>query len=249
MSACEGGGHTGYIHSVETFGTLDGPGVRFVAFFAGCPMRCLYCHNPDTWQIRSGTPTTAEELLARALRNRPFYRTGGITATGGEPLVQLPFLTEWFTLAHDAGFTTCLDTSGILYDGSPAYERLLSVCDLVMLDIKHTDPDAHRALTGFDMAPVSAFLRRICRCGVPVRLRQVLVPGITFEDGQIRALARLAEEVCTLESVELLAYHDLAKEKYARLGYPYPLAHTPPLTETQLAHAYDILHREMKKSK
>lgn len=230
----------GRIHSIESFGTLDGPGLRYVVFFAGCPMRCLYCHNPDTW-TGEGTLYTAEDLLAPMERGRPFYRSGGLTATGGEPTAQLPFLTELFTLAKARGFHTCLDTSGILYRDGEAYDRLLSVTDLVMLDIKHTDEAGHRSLTGFSGEAPLAFLRRLSERNLPVRLRHVVVPGITYDEEELLALRRIAAEVKNLESVELLPYHTLGKAKYARLGIPYPLANTPPLSPEELAKAEAIV--------
>lgn len=230
----------GRIHSVETFGTLDGPGIRYVVFFAGCPMRCLYCHNPDTWS-GDGTLYTAEDLLAPMERGRPFYRSGGLTATGGEPTAQLPFLTELFEEAKSRGFHTCLDTSGILYREGEAYDRLLSVTDLVMLDIKHTDEAGHRRLTGHSGEAPLRFLGRLGEMNIPVRLRHVVVPGITYDREELLALRRIAEGVKTLESVELLPYHTLGKAKYEKLGIPYPLANTPPLTGEELARAYAVV--------
>ncbi len=164
----------GKIHSLETFGTVDGPGVRFVVFFQGCPMRCQYCHNPDTWKIEDGEEMTADEIIDRFERNRSFYQTGGITATGGEPMLQLDFLTELFTKAKEKGIHTCLDTSGIMFpkkhtgtdqisereisltgisenmasDRMEKTEQLMSVTDLVMLDIKHINDEEHQHLTG-----------------------------------------------------------------------------------------------------
>ena len=159
MRAC----NTGRIHSVESFGTVDGPGIRFVVFFQGCPMRCLYCHNPDTWGTEGGTEMTVDELLAAYQRNKGFYRQGGITATGGEPLLQLPFLTELFTAAKEQGIHTCLDTSGIVYqpDRQGEFDALFAATDLVLLDIKHADPQGHRQLTGQDQSPVLAFARAL----------------------------------------------------------------------------------------
>lgn len=237
----------GRIHSIESFGTLDGPGLRYVVFFAGCPMRCLYCHNPDTW-TGEGTLYTAEELLAPMERTRPFYRSGGLTATGGEPMAQLAFLTELFSLAKERGIHTCLDTSGITYrEANPAFSDLLRVTDLVMLDIKHTDPEGHLSLTGQPSDAPLAFLSRLCREGIPVRLRHVLVPGITYDTDEILALKRLADGLSNLESVELLPYHTLGKAKYARLGIPYPLGNTPPLTEEELHRAEDLLTGKIEK--
>ena len=144
---------TGKIHSFESFGTVDGPGVRFVVFFQGCPMRCLYCHNPDTWTADVGKQYSAEQMVEKVVRNMPFYTTGGLTATGGEPMLQLDFLLELFTLAKSKDINTCLDTSGVMFDRSNSermekIDRLLKVCDLVMLDIKHINSEKHKAFTG-----------------------------------------------------------------------------------------------------
>ena len=181
----------GKIHSIETLGTVDGPGVRFIVFFAGCPMRCLYCHNPDTWEMSVGEEMSADAILKRMLRNRPFYKTGGLTVTGGEPLCQLSFLTELFEKAKENNIHTALDTSGILYADSPEYDRLLSLTDLVLLDIKAVDAAEHRALTGQDNARILAFLDRLTAIGKPVWIRYVLVPGMTDGEAQLAAVGKL----------------------------------------------------------
>lgn len=233
---------TGRIHSIETFGTVDGPGVRYVVFFQGCTMRCRYCHNPDTWTASAGKSLTVEEVMARMLRNRPFYETGGITATGGEPLLQLPFLTALFEAAKKEGIHTCLDTSGILFDPEDAermaaMDRLLDVTDLVMLDIKHIDEEAHRALTGQSNRNVLAFAHRLRERGIPMRVRHVLVPGITDGEDALKALGRFLAPFDNLEKIEILPYHELGKVKYQRLGIPYPLEGTPCPTEGEATAA------------
>ena len=170
----------GYIHSLESFGTVDGPGVRFVVFFEGCPMRCQYCHNPDTWVLTDGKQMEADEIIDRFLRNASFYRTGGITATGGEPMLQIDFLTELFAKAKVHGIHTCLDTSGIMFPGFPEdgeatsditlekIDRLLDVTDLVMLDIKHIRDEDHRKLTGHSNKNILAFARYLDQRKKPV---------------------------------------------------------------------------------
>ena len=234
----------GYIHSFESLGAVDGPGLRFVVFFSGCPMRCQYCHNPDTWHM-GGMYMTAEEVLEKMLRNISFYTSGGLTATGGEPTMQLPFLIELFKLAKEEGIHTCLDTSGILFTESERekYDELLKYTDLVMLDIKHLDPDAHRSLTGFDNARVLAFFDYLCEKGVPVRVRHVVVPDITYDDGHLAALGRFVRGKENVESVELLSYHTIGAQKYKEMGLTYPLAQTRPLTDEELMHAYEIVER------
>ncbi len=231
----------GYIHSFESFGTVDGPGVRFVVFFSGCPMRCLYCHNPDTWHM-GGMYMTVEEVLEKMRRNLPFYRSGGITASGGEPTMQLPFLTELFRLAKAEGIHTCLDTSGILFCEEEPYDELLKYTDLVMLDIKHMFPREHRELTGHDNKNVFAFFSRLERMGKPVRVRHVVVPGITYDEEQLAALGRFLKGKTNIESVELLSYHAMGVHKYKTMGLPYPLAQTEPLSKEELARAYRILN-------
>lgn len=181
----------GKIHSLETFGTVDGPGVRFVVFFQGCPMRCQYCHNPDTWKIEDGEEMTADEIIDRFERNRSFYQTGGITATGGEPMLQLDFLTELFTKAKEKGIHTCLDTSGIMFpkkhtgtdqisereisltgisenmasDRMEKIEQIMSVTDIVMLDIKHINDGEHQKLTGQPNSNILAFAKYLDSIG------------------------------------------------------------------------------------
>jgi pyruvate formate lyase activating enzyme len=242
---------TGNIHSIETFGTVDGPGVRFVVFFQGCPMRCLYCHNPDTWAVGAGKSYEADALLARMTRNLPFYEGGGLTATGGEPLLQLEFLTELFALAKKEGIHTCLDTSGATYRaGDGEYEakidRLLDVTDLVMLDIKHADPEKHRTLTGHGNERILAFAEHLRRRGIPMRVRHVLAPGYTDSDADLAALGRLLKGFDNLTEVEVLPYHVLGRAKYENLGIDYPMGDAPALTERDAAQAKAILIREMQ---
>ena len=234
----------GRLHSIETFGTVDGPGVRFVVFFQGCPMRCLYCHNPDTWDIENASLTlTAEETLAKMTRNLPFYKTGGITASGGEPLVQIDFLTELFTLAKAEGIHTCLDTSGATFNekDTERIDKLLSVTDLVMLDIKHTDEGEHLKLTKRPMTAPLAFLNHLNEKGVKVRIRQVLVPGITDTEEQLNALGKIVASVKNLDKVEILPYHELGRAKYEKLGIDYPLEGTRALTDSDAKKATETV--------
>ena len=234
----------GRLHSIETFGTVDGPGVRFVVFFQGCPMRCLYCHNPDTWDIENASLTlTAEETLAKMTRNLPFYKTGGITASGGEPLVQIDFLTELFTLAKAEGIHTCLDTSGATFNekDTERIDKLLAVTDLVMLDIKHTDEGEHLKLTKRPITAPLAFLNHLNEKGVKVRIRQVLVPGITDTEEQLTALGKIVASVKNLDKVEILPYHELGRAKYEKLGIDYPLEGTRALTDSDAKRATETV--------
>lgn len=226
-------GKTGRIHSIETFGTVDGPGLRFVVFFSGCVMRCKYCHNPDTWEMTVGEEMTAQEVFEKMSRNASFYATGGITATGGEPTLQMEFLTELFTLAKANGVHTCLDTSGCVFDGSEKYDKLMEVCDLVMLDIKHPEEAGHIDLTQRSGVPTREFLDYLQEKGKKVWIRYVLVPGITDGEQQIFELREIILSHSCVEKVEVLPYHVLGVPKYEKLGMEYPLADVPSATQEQ----------------
>ncbi len=240
----------GYIHSFESFGTVDGPGVRFVVFFQGCPMRCLYCHNPDTWTAGSGTQYSAEQVIERLERNKTFYTTGGITATGGEPMLQLDFLIELFTLAKSKGIHTCLDTSGIMFNPDDEermskIDRLVSVCDLVMLDIKHIDDDEHRKLTSHSNVNILKFAEYLNEKNVKMRIRHVIVPDITNKREELIALGKFLKPFTNLEKIETLPYHTLGKVKYENLGIDYPLGDLRQLTDTDAKTALEIIKEGM----
>ena len=259
----------GRIHSLETFGTVDGPGVRFVVFFQGCPMRCQYCHNPDTWNIEDGEEMSAEEIITCFERNRSFYQTGGITATGGEPMLQLDFLTELFTKAKEKGIHTCLDTSGIIFpeklveseqteetemnltgidadtrtDRMQKIEQLMSVTDLVMLDIKHIKDKEHQKLTGQSNRNILAFARYLDSIGKPVWIRHVVVPGITFDKEELTELGKFLKTLHNVEKLEVLPYHSMGKVKYDNLGMDYILKDTPQLTKAEAKEAEEIIRK------
>lgn len=240
----------GNIHSFESFGTVDGPGVRFVVFFQGCPMRCLYCHNPDTWTPGIGTQYSAEEIIERFLRNAPFYATGGITATGGEPMFQLDFLIELFTLAKQKEIHTCLDTSGIMFNPDNAermqkIDRLLAVTDLVMLDIKHIDDSEHKKLTSHSNENILKFAEYLNEKGVQMRIRHVIVPDITDKREELIALGSFLKPLKNIEKIEVLPYHTLGKSKYENLGIDYPLGDTPQLTDKDAEKALEIVREGM----
>ena len=234
----------GKIHSFESFGTVDGPGVRYVVFLQGCPMRCLYCHNPDTWDISAAKyELFAEEVLKKMTRNLPFYKTGGITVTGGEPLMQIDFVTELFALAKDAGIHTCLDTSGIFFNNSPEtlakFEKLLAVTDLVMLDIKHIDNSKHKNITGHSNNAVLSFAKYLNETKKPMRIRYVLLPDYTDSKDDLNKLGEFLKDFTNIEKIEVLPYHELGRVKYEKLGIPYPLKDTrvPTQKETETANA------------
>ena len=235
---------TGRIHSTESFGTVDGPGIRFVVFTQGCPMRCLYCHNPDTWAPDGGTAMTAEELLALYDKNRPFYKKGGITVTGGEPLLQPDFVADLFRKAHAQGIHTCLDTSGITFD--PAHpekiDAVLDDTDLVLLDIKEVSPEAHRHLTGHANGNILAFARHLDGRGIPVWVRHVVVPGLTDSPEMHRALGEFLATLSNVKALDVLPYHTMGAAKYKALGIPYPLAGVPAAEkELAVTARHDIL--------
>lgn len=234
----------GRIHSLESFGTVDGPGIRYVVFFQGCPMRCLYCHNPDSQKAGGGTKISADEILKKANDVREFLRNGGITATGGEPLMQPFFLLELFKKAKEIyKFHTCLDTSGICFTetNEELYSEILKYTDLVMLDIKHIEPDEHLKLTAQKIDNVLAFARFVSDNGVDLWIRHVLVPGITQNDDQLYKLGRFIGGLKTLKAIDVLPYHDMGKAKYKALGIPYPLPDTPIPNKDDVIKAREIV--------
>ncbi len=239
---------------MESFGTVDGPGVRLVLFLQGCPMRCLYCHNPDTWNMDGGTPVTVEEVLALYEKNKDFYQKGGITVTGGEPLVQMDFVTELFEAAAQKGIHTCVDTSGITFHAhSPKvrgqFDRLTAVTSLVMLDIKHMDPESHEKLTSRQQAPVLDFARYLDERAVPVWIRHVVVPGITDGKRELYQLGRFIGTLHNVEALDVLPYHDMGKAKYHNLGIPYPLEKVKPLGKEEALAARKMIVQGIREEK
>ena len=232
----------GFIHSIETFGSVDGPGIRYVIFMQGCPMRCLYCHNPDTWAVGKGREVTADELLGEYEKNKMFYRNGGITVTGGEPLLQVDFLIELFSLAKARGIHTCLDTSGITYSESNTpyiekLDKLMEYTDLVMLDIKHIDPVKHREITSHDNAGILAFARYLAQKGIPVWIRHVIVKGYTDNPEHLKALGRFIGGLKNVKALDVLPYHSMGEKKYSELGMDYPLAGMESLDKSEAQKA------------
>ena len=240
----------GYIHSIETFGTVDGPGVRFVVFFQGCPMRCQYCHNPDTWEMTDGKEKSADEILEMFERNRAFYKTGGITATGGEPMMQMNFLLELFTKAKEKGIHTCLDTSGIFFQEScnnEEVQELMKVTDLVMLDVKHIDSQAHQKLTGHENKCILAFAKYLDEIKKPVWIRHVVVPEITYQEEELINFGAFLKTLSNVEKLEVLPYHTLGENKYEKLGIEYPLRGVPQLTREEANKAEEIIRNSWGK--
>lgn len=239
---------TGRIHSFESFGTVDGPGIRFVVFLQGCPLRCQYCHNPDTWGA-GGTEYSVEEVVNRVVRYRNYFgETGGVTVTGGEPLLQIDFVTELFTALKAKGINTCVDTSGITFRADnqtvvEKHKKLLEVADLFLLDIKHIDDEACKKLTGQSNQNTLAFAKFLSDNGKKMWIRQVLVPGITDDEGSLRQTRQFIDGLQTVEKVEVLPYHTLGLAKYEKLGIEYPLKGLEAPSKEVVLRAKEILRK------
>ena len=239
----------GYIHSLESFGSVDGPGVRYVIFTSGCAMRCQFCHNPDTWNMQSGTPYTADELIAKAVKYRTYWGSkGGITVSGGEPLLQIDFLKELFQKAKEEGIHTTLDTSGQPFTKEEPYfqkfQKLMEVTDLVMLDLKHMDEEQHRMLTGHTNRNILELADYLSDIGKPVWIRHVLVPQRSDEDVYLNRLRDYIRTLHNVEKVEILPYHTLGIYKWKELGLTYSLEGIEPPTKERIENANQILETE-----
>ena len=236
----------GIVHSTESFGAVDGPGIRFVIFLKGCQMRCRYCHNVDTWSPEGGTLRTAKDLIQEALRYKPYWgKKGGITVSGGEPLLQIDFLTELFTLAKEKGIHTAVDTSGQPFSREKPFwdrfVRLMEVTDLVLLDIKEIDSKKHKALTGWGNENILALARCLSDQGKPVWIRHVLVPGVTDFDEDLTNLRVFLDTLTNIEKVEVLPYHSMGERKWDALGIPYSLKGILPPSPERVENARRIL--------
>ena len=223
----------GRVHSLQSLGTVDGPGLRYVVFLQGCPLRCVYCHNPDTWDPAGGAVMDTEELVEKILRCRPYFGAeGGVTVSGGEPLLQAEFVTQLFARLKQEGVHTALDTSGAGDLGkAPA---LLEVTDLVLLDLKFPTEEGYRQHCRGSLGQTEAFAALVAEKQVPLWVRHVVVPGLndTLED--MAAVRSWAQRQPTLEKIEWLPFHNLCLEKYQQLGVPFPLANTPPMDREKL---------------
>ena len=230
----------GYIHSLQSLGTVDGPGVRFVAFLQGCHLRCGCCHNPDTWSREGGTPTTPEELVNKVMRVRDYFGPqGGITLSGGEPLLQPEFVQEVFTLCHEAGIHTCLDTSGTIL--TEAVKEALAVTDRVLLDIKYVTEEGYRAHVGCDLQPVEEFLSHLDDQGIPTTLRQVIIPTLNDTPDSVLTLRQFATQYPCVDKIELLPFRKICQVKYDDMGIEFPFAHLPEPTPEQMAELNQLL--------
>ena len=241
----------GRVHSVESFGSADGPGVRYLVFLQGCPMRCRFCHNPDTWKMDGGTLMGTDEILDKAERYRRYWGPeGGITVSGGEALAQAEFVAELFEAAHKRGINTCLDTSLAPFSTEEGkletFERVMDACDLVMADIKHIDPEQHKKLTGRPNDNILACLTWLAGRGQAMWIRHVLVPGITDDDTYLRRTRAFIESLGdSVKRVEVLPYHTLGVFKWEELGIPYTLTDVKPPSQERVENAEKILRGEI----
>lgn len=232
----------GYLHSIETFGTVDGPGIRFVVFLQGCPLRCQFCHNPDTWSMETSKPTDADSLINNILRYRSYYKDGGVTVSGGEPLVQMDFVIELFTKLKSLGMHTCLDTSGITfsYRNQEKFDQLMAVTDLVLLDIKTIRWKEHIQLTGLPNDQILKFARYLSDKKVPVWIRHVLLSNRESE-AELIELRQFIETLDNVEKIEILPYHTMGIVKYEMLGIAYPLNDMVPPSKQEIERATEIV--------
>jgi pyruvate formate lyase activating enzyme len=231
---------TGYIHSYTTGSAYDGPGLRTVIWTTGCQFRCQYCHNPDTWHLKNGRQVSAAELVVEVSRHASFLRLtgGGVTISGGEPLVQAPFVVEVLRGCKERGLHTALDTNGFF--GDRLSDAELQLADLVLLDIKSWDPATHKRTTGVEVAPTLAFARRLAALERPMWVRFVLVPGLTDDPANIAGLAGFVADLPNVQRVEILPFHQMGRAKWHELGLAYPLEATLPATEADTCRAAAI---------
>ena len=226
----------GAVDSIETFGLVDGPGIRTVVFLSGCKLRCKYCHNPETW-IRGECNYTPEELAIRILKNKNYFkRSGGVTFSGGEPLLQSNFIIEVCKILKKENIHIALDTAGV---GNGNYEEILSYVDLILLDIKHVTKEGYKDLTGLDNDSSKIFIDVLNKSNKPVWIRQVIVPGIMDNDNYLKGLKECLKEINNIEKIEFLPYHTLAKEKYKNLGIEYPYKHIESMDSEKCQKLYE----------
>lgn len=237
---------TGRIHSIESMGLVDGPGIRVVVFFQGCSLRCKYCHNPDTWEYGGGEEYTASELVDKIKRYKPYFETsnGGVTFSGGEPLRQPEFLIEALKLCKQEGIHTCIDTSGF---GVGMYDEILKYTDLVLFDIKELTKENYKKVTLMNIDESLKFLEAVQRNGTKMWIRHVVVPGLTDGEEHIRELKEFISTLKNVEKVELLPYHVLGVNKYEKMGIKYPLEGVEPMDKEKIKEYEKILNEKIKK--
>lgn len=232
----------GRLHSIETFGAVDGPGIRTVFFLQGCPARCAYCHNPDTWDPCGGREVDLDEIVSRAKRGKPYYgEDGGVTFSGGEPLLQGKFLFEAIKSLHAEGIGSAIDTSGTYFDEDS--ESAIAEADLVLLDIKHTDGTVFKELTGRGQESLFRLIEVVNRLEKPIWIRQVIVPGLNDTQEYIVALNDFLTNIETIRKVELLGYHNMAESKYEKLGIEYKLKGLAPMSSEKLEALSELIIR------
>lgn len=220
----------GHIHSLESCGTVDGPGIRFIVFFQGCLMRCLYCHNRDTWDLQGGKDVTLEELMTDTVAYRHFMKAsgGGVTASGGEAILQAEFVRDWFKACQQEGITTCLDTNGFVRRYDPVIDELMDSTDLVMLDLKQLNDDIHQQLVGVSNHRTLEFARYLAKRNQRTWIRYVVVPGWSDDDNSVHQLGAFTQNMANIEQIELLPYHELGKHKWITMGEEYKLEDVQP---------------------
>lgn len=233
---------SGNIHSLESCGTVDGPGIRFVVFTQGCPLRCKYCHNPDSWTTDTNKKMSVSEILEKYAGVKEFCK-GGITVTGGEPLLQMDFVTNLFEKAKDRGIHTALDTSGVLFNkkNTEKIDKLLKYTDLVLLDIKHIDNDEHKKLTGLPNANILDFAKYLSEIEKPMWIRHVVVPEVTYNEKYLKELGVFLADLKNIKALDVLPYHNMAVPKYENLGIEYPLVNIPPLSKSEAIQARNYI--------
>ena len=236
----------GYVHSIESFGSVDGPGVRYIIFLSGCPLRCLFCHNPDTWQAGKGELRSPDDLIQESLSCRDYWgEKGGITVSGGEPLVQIDFLIDLFTEAKKYGINTCIDTSGAPFvksgDWFEKFQKLMDLTDILLMDIKQIDPDEHVKLTGKGNSNIIEMFRYLDEIKKPIWIRHVLVPGWSDNDEYLTRTRDFIRTLSNVQRVEILPYHTLGVSKYKELGIPYKLEGVSSPDAERIKNAKTIL--------
>ena len=230
----------GRIHSIETCGTVDGPGIRYILFTQGCPLRCKYCHNPDTWRMQDGREVDTDSLISEIVRYKPYmqFSGGGLTVSGGEPLLQPEFVKDLFMKAKQNGIHTCIDTSGFI--SIDKADPVLDYTDLVLLDIKSYNPDVYKDLTGVPLDPTLKFANHLNERQIPVWIRYVLVPGLTDNPEDIQALAAFLASLGNVQRLDILPFHKMGEFKWEQLGYEYSLMDTDEPTKEDVAMAKEI---------
>ncbi|WP_249870328.1 pyruvate formate-lyase-activating protein [Oceanobacillus saliphilus] len=243
----------GRIHSIETCGTVDGPGLRYIIFMQGCPLRCQFCHNPDTWKMGDGEEMTVQELVDDIKDYLPFFQAsgGGVTVSGGEPLLHVKFLVELFKELKKLNIHTAIDTAGGCFSKSPTFlksmDELLDMTDLVLMDIKQINPAKHKILTGMDNQQILSLATYLSDKQIPVWIRHVLVPGHSDNDEDLNQLSEFISTLTNVEKIEILPYHKMGVYKWEALGLDYPLEGVEPPTEERVANATEILNRSFIK--